>query len=71
MLASDQNGNPRQVRDRKGQVTNTTYDPLNRPKVVTWADSSTTTLTWDAGNRLTQLVDSIVCLPCGFVSIPR
>jgi YD repeat-containing protein len=32
---------------------------LNRPKVVTWADTSTTTLTWDAGNRLTQLVDTI------------
>ena len=27
---SHENGNPRQVRDRKGQVTTTTYDPLNR-----------------------------------------
>jgi len=40
-------------------VTQTTFDPINRPKVITWADSSTTTLTWDAGNRLTQVVDSI------------
>jgi YD repeat-containing protein len=47
------------VRDRKGQVTTTTFDPLNRPSLVTWADSSTTTLTWDLGNRLTQVVDSI------------
>ena len=59
VLLYDENGNPRQVRDRKGQVTQTTFDPLNRPKVVTWADASTTTLTWDASNRLTQLVDTI------------
>lgn len=59
VLLYDGHGNPRQVRDRKGQVTQTTYDPLNHPKVVTWADASTTTLTWDAGNRLAQLVDSI------------
>src|SRR5713101_4042724 len=59
VLLYDQNGNPRQVRDRKGQVTTTTFDPLNRPSLVTWADSSTTTLTWDLGNRLTQVVDSI------------
>ena len=59
VLLYDLNGNPQQVRDRKGQVTQTTFDPINRPKVITWADSSTTTLTWDAGNRLTQVVDSI------------
>src|SRR5262249_16776242 len=59
VLLYDENGNPRQVRDRKGQVTQTTFDPLDRPKVITWADASTTSLTWDAGNRLTQLTDSI------------
>jgi YD repeat-containing protein len=59
VLLYDLNGNPQQVRDRKSQVTQTTFDPINRPKVITWADSSTTTLTWDAGNRLTQVVDSI------------
>ena len=59
VLLYDENGNPRQVRDRKGQVTQTTFDPLDRPRVITWADASTTSLTWDAGNRLTQLTDSI------------
>ncbi len=59
VLLYDENGNPRQVRDRKGQVTQTVFDPLNRPKVITWADASTTTFTWDAGNRLVQVVDSI------------
>jgi YD repeat-containing protein len=44
------------VQDRKGQGTTTTYDPLNRPSTVTWADASTTTLAWDLGNRLTQVV---------------
>src|SRR5262249_56546737 len=53
VLTYDPHGNPTQVRDRKSQVTQTTYDPLNRPKVITWADSSTTTLTWDSGNRMT------------------
>ena len=46
------------MRDRKSQATQTPFDPINRPKVITWADSSTT-LTWDAGNRLAQVVDSI------------
>jgi len=59
VLLYDENGNPRQVRDRKGQVTQTTFDPLNRPKGITWADASTTSLTWDAGNRLAQVTDSI------------
>ena len=59
VLLYDENGNPRQMRDRKGQVTQTTFDPLNRPKIITWADGSTTAFTWDAGNRLTQLTDSI------------
>src|SRR3989442_6777820 len=45
--------------DRKNQVTSTTYDGLNRPTLVTYADTSTTAYTWDAGHRLTQIADSI------------
>jgi len=43
----------------RGRLARSGWNPLNRPKGITWADGSTTTLTWDAGNRLTQVVDSI------------
>src|SRR5437867_5616129 len=55
----DQNGNLKQVTDRKSQTTTVTYDSLNRPTARAYADGSSTTLTWDAGNRLTQTADSV------------
>jgi RHS repeat-associated protein len=44
--------------DRNGQVTTFTYDVLNRLVAVTYADSSTVALTWDLGDRLTNVQDS-------------
>lgn len=32
--------------------------PFATGTLITWADASTTTLTWDAGNLLTQVVDT-------------
>jgi RHS repeat-associated protein len=55
----DKNGNLTQSLDRKSQATGVTYDPLNRPKVITFADSSTITMTYDGGNRVTSIVDSL------------
>ena len=37
----------------------TTFDALNRRTGVTYADTSTTAYTYDTGNPLTQVVDSI------------
>jgi YD repeat-containing protein len=53
--------------DRKSQVTSLTYDPRNRLKLVGYntvinagatSYESTTGYTYDAGNRMTQAVDS-------------
>ena len=53
--------------DRKSQVTSLTYDPLNRLKLVGYntvvnagvtSYESTVGYTYDAGNRMTQAVDS-------------
>lgn len=53
--------------DRKGQVTSLTYDPLNRLKLLGYntvvnagvtSYESTVGYTYDAGNRMTQAVDS-------------
>jgi RHS repeat-associated protein len=55
----DANGNPSQHTDRKTQVTQSTYDALDRLSTVTYQGGSTTTYTYDAGDRLTQVVDSI------------
>jgi len=53
--------------DRKSQVTSLTYDPLNRVKLVGYntvvnggvtSYESTVGYTYDAGNRMTQAVDS-------------
>lgn len=44
--------------DRKNQTTTLTRDLLGRPQLVTFADGSTQQYTFDAGNRLIQLVDS-------------
>lgn len=44
--------------DRKGQQTNYQYDALDRPSVITYQDGKTITLTFDSGNRLTNVVDT-------------
>jgi len=63
----DQNGNLVSIKDRKGQVTSFTYDPLNRLTLVGFntvingdvtSYESTISYTYDAGNRMTQAVDS-------------
>src|SRR5439155_404765 len=55
----DNNGNRTSFIDRKSQPTASTYDELDRLKLVTYADNSTTEYHYDAGNRVTQIVDSI------------
>ncbi len=45
--------------DRKNQTTSYTYDGLNRLQTITYADSSSITITWDAGNRPTQFADTV------------
>ena len=55
----------KQRTDRKGQVSGVTYDNLGRVATIGFgataasptAYTSTATLTWDAGNRLTKIVD--------------
>jgi len=62
----DANGNLARVTDRKGQVAGYEYDFLNRPTSAGFGASianptgysSTIAYTWDAGNRLTQALDS-------------
>jgi RHS repeat-associated protein len=64
----DQNGNLLSYTDKKGQVTSFTYDSLNRNTMVGYGTvvnggsttyQSTVNLTYDAGNRLTQALDSV------------
>jgi len=55
----DNVGNVLTYTDRKGQVTQYQYDELNRPTLITYDDSSTITPTYDAGNRLVSVVDSV------------
>ena len=58
-------GQLKQRTDRKGQVSGVTYDNLGRVATIGFgakvasptAYTSTATLTWDAGNRLTKIVD--------------
>ena len=45
--------------DRKPQVTNYTWDALDRVSTVTYANTSTISYTFDAVSRLTQMTDSI------------
>jgi RHS repeat-associated protein len=57
-------GNPTQFTDRRGKVSKFTYDALNRRTFAGFGQSggsyeSTINYTFDAGNRLTQAVDSI------------
>jgi RHS repeat-associated protein len=63
----DFEGNLVSSTDRKNQVTSLTYDPLNRMKLVGYntvvnagvtSYESTVGYTYDAGNRMTQAVDS-------------
>ncbi|HEY6254148.1 MAG TPA: RHS repeat-associated core domain-containing protein, partial [Candidatus Angelobacter sp.] len=63
----DLNGNVVSATDRKGQVTTFSYDALNRLKFVGFKTvvnggnttyESTISFTYDAGNRMTQAVDS-------------
>lgn len=63
----DLNGNLASATDRKNQVTSVTYDPLDRLKLVGYNTvvnggnttyESTVGYTYDAGNRMTQAVDS-------------
>lgn len=55
----DTENNLIQFVNRKSQVTTYQYDPVNRRKNVTYAGPTTTDHTFDKGNRLTQLVDSV------------
>lgn len=52
-------GNVMTYTDRKGQLTQYQHDQLNRLKLVTYFDSSTVTPTFDGGNRLTSIVDTV------------
>jgi RHS repeat-associated protein len=59
----DGNGNITKLTDRKGQVTTFTYDGLNRRTFVGFGTSgntysSTIDYTYDAGDRIRQIVDS-------------
>jgi len=61
----DMNNNLIQSTDRKGQVTTINYDGINRATFVGYGTEagptyqSTVNNTWDAGNRLTGVADSI------------
>jgi len=59
-FAYDAAGNLAQITDRKNQVTTYAYDPpLNRRRTATYDAGSTTTHTFDVGDRLTQIDDSL------------
>ena len=64
----DGNGNMTKSTDRRGKVTNYTYDNLNRLTFAGYGAvvqgqntvyESTVTYTYDAGDRLTRTVDTI------------
>ena len=55
-------GNVLTTPDRKNQTTTATYDALDRVASITYADSSTVTPTFDAGNRLTNGDDGAPCV---------
>ena len=59
-------GKVRQSIDNKGQITNRTYDALGRLTSISYGanaggttSASNTAFTWDSGNRLTKVVDSV------------
>jgi RHS repeat-associated protein len=59
------NSNPIQITDRKGQISSAQYDGLNRPTFAGFGTQpgpsyqSSTAFTFDAGDRLTAVSDSI------------
>lgn len=53
----DKLGNRTSFEDRNHNITTTTFDALNRPDTRTYADMSQTVYSFDAGNRLTGVVD--------------
>jgi YD repeat-containing protein len=56
----DTNGNLDAYTDRKSQQTTFTYDGLNRRRVTSYlTDASSTTFTWDGGDRLLQVLDTV------------
>jgi RHS repeat-associated protein len=55
--AYDLDSNLTQVKDRRGKVTNLSYDAVNRLSSATYSDS-TINYNYDAAGRLTGLVDS-------------
>ncbi|HZJ63349.1 MAG TPA: RHS repeat-associated core domain-containing protein [Kofleriaceae bacterium] len=66
-------GLPSQSVDRMGQLSSVTYDALGRPTTMSFgateanptAYKSQIECTWDAGNRLTQIVDKMCADPIG------
>jgi RHS repeat-associated protein len=54
----DGRGNLTSHTDRKDQTTTFAYDALNR-RIATTGQGYTVGYTWDAGNRLTEVVDSV------------
>jgi YD repeat-containing protein len=52
-------GNELQHTDRKGQITTSAYDVLDRLRKITYADGSSIVLTSDLGNRVTGFADSL------------
>ena len=77
----DASGNVTKITDRRGKVANYTYDNLNR---LTFAGfgavvqgqvtnyESTINYTWDAGDRLTQTVDSLAgTMTAGYDNLDR
>src|SRR5689334_9484326 len=63
-MAIDGNDNLASHTDRRGKVTAYQYDALNRRTFVGFGQSgatyeSTINYTWDGGNRLTQVADSM------------
>jgi RHS repeat-associated protein len=69
----ERGGLPRQSVDRMGQLSSVTYDVLGRPTTMSFgateanptAYKSRIECTWDAGNRVTQIVDKTCADPIG------
>jgi YD repeat-containing protein len=51
----DGKGNQTQFTDRRGQISNSTFDALDRLKQTTWHDGTRTVYTYDAGDRVTLI----------------
>jgi RHS repeat-associated protein len=59
LCAYDAMGNATQVTDAAGQATAVQYDALGRPTLVTYPDASNAALSWDGGNRLLGIADTL------------